>query len=73
MHREGRPQRNTIPLNLIIDGRKALVVGGGRVGLRKTKGLLDSGAEVELVCPEAVDELKALAEEGCSPVPTTST
>ena len=40
MHREGRPQRNTIPLNLIIDGRKALVVGGGRVGLRKTKGLL---------------------------------
>lgn len=64
MHREGRPHRNTIPLNLIIDGRKALVVGGGRVGLRKTKGLLDSGAEVELVCPEAVDELKALAEEG---------
>jgi glutamyl-tRNA reductase len=64
MRREGRPHRNTIPLNLIVDGRKTLVVGGGRVGLRKTRGLLEVGAEVELVCPDAVDELKALADEG---------
>ena len=61
MHREGRPIRKTIPLNLIVDTRKALVVGGGRVGLRKTRGLLESGAAVELICPDAVDELKSLA------------
>lgn len=64
MHREGRPTRNTIPVSLIVDGRTALVVGGGRVGLRKTLGLLDSGAAVELVCPEAVEELRALADDG---------
>ncbi len=64
MRRDGRPRRKTIPLNLIIDGRKALVVGGGQVGRRKTMSLLDAGAQVELVCPEAVDELKRLAEGG---------
>ena len=46
MHREGRPIRQTIPLNLIIDERKVLVVGGGRVGLRKTRSLLEAGAAV---------------------------
>ena len=64
MRREGRPVRKTIPLNLIIDDRKVLVVGGGQVGRRKTKSLLEAGAKVELVCPDAVDELKVLAEEG---------
>ncbi|MGN0846223.1 MAG: NAD(P)-dependent oxidoreductase [Kiritimatiellia bacterium] len=64
MRREGRPQRKTIPLNLIIDDRKVLVVGGGQVGRRKTASLLEVGARVALVCPEAVDELKALAAEG---------
>ncbi len=64
MYREGRPQRKTIPLNLIVDGRAALVVGGGQVGLRKTRGLLECGATVELICPEAVAGLKELAEAG---------
>jgi len=49
---------------MIIDARKALVVGGGRVGLRKTRGLLESGAAVELICPDAVEELQTLADEG---------
>ena len=64
MYRDGRPVRRTIPLNLIIDDRKALVVGGGQVGRRKTRTLLEAGAQVELVCPEAVEELRALAAEG---------
>jgi len=64
MHREGRPKRNTIPLNLIVDDRAVLVVGGGQVGRRKAKSLLEAGARVELVCPDAVDELAALAAEG---------
>lgn len=62
MYRNGRPVRQTIPLNLIVDDRTALVVGGGRVGLRKVRGLIDSGAKVELICPEATEELSALAE-----------
>ena len=32
MYREGRPRKNTFPVNLIVDGGAALVVGGGQVG-----------------------------------------
>ena len=63
MRRTERPVRKTIPLNLIVDGRAALVVGGGQVGLRKVRGLLDAGATVELVCPEAVEELAERAQQ----------
>ena len=41
-----------------------LVVGGGRVGQRKVELLVDSGAEVVLVCPSCVSELAALAKAG---------
>ena len=64
MRREGRPQRRTIPLNLIVDDRKVLVVGGGQVGRRKTQNLLEAGAAVELVCPDCVEALRGLAESG---------
>jgi precorrin-2 dehydrogenase / sirohydrochlorin ferrochelatase len=37
---------------LDLTGRRALVVGGGRVGLEKTRGLLDCGAHVTVVAPE---------------------
>ena len=53
-----------MPINLILDGRPALVVGGGQVGRRKVMSLLDAGAGVELVCPEAVEELSELAAAG---------
>ena len=59
MHRTSRPIRQTLPLNLIIDDRSALVVGGGQVGLRKVRNLLDAGARVVLVCPDACTELVA--------------
>jgi len=41
-----------------------LVAGGGRVGQRKVELLLDSGADVNLVCPDCVPELEALEREG---------
>ncbi len=55
-----RPQRKTFAVNLLLEGETVLVVGGGRVGLRKTKALLDAGAKVRLVCPQALPELQAL-------------
>ena len=64
MHRTDRPVKKTIPVNLILDGRSVLVAGGGQVGRRKVNLLLDAGAPIELVCPEAVDELAALADAG---------
>jgi precorrin-2 dehydrogenase/sirohydrochlorin ferrochelatase len=48
----------------MIEGRKVLVVGGGRVGQRKVELLLEAGARVTLVCPACVGELVALADGG---------
>lgn len=55
-----RPVRKTFPANLLIEGATALVVGGGRVGLRKARALLEAGANVRLVCPEALPEFEGL-------------
>ena len=49
------PPQATVPLYpllLRLNGRLALVVGGGRVGQHKALGLLAGGARVRLVCRE---------------------
>jgi precorrin-2 dehydrogenase/sirohydrochlorin ferrochelatase len=48
---------------LDLEGRSCLVVGGGRVGLEKARGLLDAGSRVTVVAPEIVPELRALDVE----------
>jgi precorrin-2 dehydrogenase/sirohydrochlorin ferrochelatase len=48
---------------LDLTGRSCLVVGGGRVGLEKARGLLDCGARVTVVAPEIVPELLDLPVE----------
>ena len=47
------------PVNLILDGRRCLVVGGGQVASRKVEGLVACGARVHVVAPEVADEIKA--------------
>ena len=49
---------------LKLSGRRCLVVGGGDIGLEKVEGLLACDADVVLVAPDAIDELRALAGEG---------
>lgn len=49
---------------LKLTGRRCLVVGGGDVGLEKIEGLLACDATVELIAPDACDEVRILAEEG---------
>jgi siroheme synthase-like protein len=49
---------------LRLAGRRCVVVGGGEVGLEKVEGLLACDARVTLVAPEAVAELRDLANEG---------
>jgi siroheme synthase-like protein len=48
---------------LDLDGRSALVVGGGKVALEKVRGLLECGADVTVVAPRAVAELRELDVE----------
>jgi uroporphyrin-III C-methyltransferase/precorrin-2 dehydrogenase/sirohydrochlorin ferrochelatase len=52
------------PLFLKLRGRAVLVVGGGQVAERKVASLLESGATVRLVAPEATPALRRLAAEG---------
>ena len=49
---------------LRLKGRRALVVGGGEVGLEKVEGLLACEADVTLVAPRANHALQQLAAEG---------
>ena len=50
------------PVNLVLDGRQCLVVGGGKIALRKVEGLLSCGARVRVVAPRITPELKLLTE-----------
>jgi siroheme synthase-like protein len=49
------------PVNLVVAGRRCLVVGGGRVALQKVQGLADAGAEVTVVAPEVEPAIEPLA------------
>lgn len=52
------------PLLLDLTGREVLVVGGGSVAERRVTGLLEAGARVTLVAPEATEALAELARDG---------
>ena len=52
--------KNQFPINLNLEGRSCLVVGAGRIGLRKTEQLLAAGARVTVVAPEVVGDFAGL-------------
>lgn len=49
------------PVNLVLEARRCLVVGGGPVAARKAEGLLACGAQVHLVAPQVGAEVRRLA------------
>lgn len=51
----------TYPIMLQLEGKRVVVVGGGKVAERKVFGLLDTGALITVISPEATDELQKLA------------
>lgn len=53
-----RPQ---YPVNLVVAGKRCVVVGGGDVAARKARGLLDAGATVHVVAPQVSDAVRALS------------
>ena len=52
------------PVNLDIQNRKCLVVGGGDVGTRKVMTLLDCGAKVIVVSPEVTEKIEEVSNKG---------
>ena len=52
------------PLFFNIQGQKVLIVGAGPVAGRKAKVLLDYGAKVSIVAPEAGNRVQELADQG---------
>jgi precorrin-2 dehydrogenase/sirohydrochlorin ferrochelatase len=51
------------PIFLDLCGRTVVVVGGGKVGLRKVRGLLEAGARVRVVSPALATEFDMLRVE----------
>ncbi|HWO74117.1 MAG TPA: bifunctional precorrin-2 dehydrogenase/sirohydrochlorin ferrochelatase [Dehalococcoidia bacterium] len=52
------------PVFLQLNGRRCLVVGGGKVAEGKVRGLLDAGADVTVVAPRLTESLHALFQAG---------
>jgi precorrin-2 dehydrogenase / sirohydrochlorin ferrochelatase len=48
------------PASLVVAGKRCVVVGGGSVAARKTRALVDAGADVLVIAPEVSEEIKAL-------------
>jgi precorrin-2 dehydrogenase/sirohydrochlorin ferrochelatase len=53
---------NLYPIHLNLEGRRCLLVGGGKVAERKAEALKEAGASVFIVSPTVTPALAALAE-----------
>ena len=49
-------------INLFLEGRRCLIIGGGKIALHKTELLLDAGAQIHVISPELTPEFKRLVE-----------
>ncbi|MGE5843096.1 MAG: bifunctional precorrin-2 dehydrogenase/sirohydrochlorin ferrochelatase [Deltaproteobacteria bacterium] len=52
------------PILVDLQGKRALVVGGGKVAQRKIETLLEQGASVQVVARELTESLEELRSEG---------
>lgn len=52
------------PIFIEAKNRKVLVIGGGNVGAEKVRGLLAAEADITLVSPTLVEELRGHADSG---------
>jgi siroheme synthase-like protein len=50
------------PIFVELKGRPVIVIGGGHVGAEKVRGLLAAEADITLVSPELIDELREHVE-----------
>lgn len=60
----GRGALTGVPVNLVVAGRRCVVVGGGRIAARKVAGLLAAGAQVHVVAPDLAEDLRRARDAG---------
>ena len=60
IHSERAHSSNLFSIELNLEGRNVLVVGGGRIALRKVKTLIPTGAHITVVAPQIDPEFSAL-------------
>lgn len=53
-----------LPINISLHERPCLVVGGGRVALRKIDNLIDYKADITVIAPESDDKIKYYRDRG---------
>lgn len=53
------------PIYLDVEGRNAVIIGGGEVCARKAETMMRYGARVTIVSPVFTDEIEKWAQEGC--------
>lgn len=56
--------KSLFPIFVKLEGRPVLVVGAGKVGEQKIRGLLATGAQIRVVAPELTDAVQAWAQSG---------
>ncbi|WP_010632625.1 NAD(P)-dependent oxidoreductase [Sporolactobacillus vineae] len=54
---------NGYPLNINLQGKNVVVAGGGPVATRRLEALLDCGARITVICPQASDRIRKWAGE----------
>jgi siroheme synthase-like protein len=59
-----RPGLVGYPVNLLLRGKRVVVVGAGKIAARKIEALLAVGAEVQVVASELGHEVRAWRDEG---------
>ncbi len=59
-----KTEHKTFPVNLLLKGRKCLVVGGGSVAFHKIQLLLRAHADVVVAAPEIDPEISELESQG---------
>jgi siroheme synthase-like protein len=60
----GRPAIPGYPVNLVVAGRRCVVVGAGRIAARKIDSLLAAGADVHVVALEVGPDVRAWSDAG---------
>lgn len=50
------------PVMLNLQGKKVVVIGGGKVATRKVKGMIECGAKIIIISPDVTDEIRRLVD-----------